>query len=73
MTSSEKGAAPLKLKRSDYRVLRSLNEDARKSHRTIARELSLSRKTVSKSIKFLEESGVILGYAPVIDAARIGY
>jgi len=58
---------------TDRAILRSLNESARKSYRDVARDLSIALSTVSARIKRLEEEGVIKGYVPVVDAARLGY
>jgi DNA-binding Lrp family transcriptional regulator len=57
----------------DVRILRSMNKNARKSFRDIARELGISLSTVSHRVRRLEEAGVIKGYLPAIDAQRIGY
>lgn len=58
---------------TDLRILRVLNADARKSFRDIAKELDISLATVSKRIKRLESEKIIRGYAPVIDAEKIGF
>lgn len=71
--SDDKGLPPVRLDDLDVKVLRSLNKNARKSFRDIARELSISLSTVSHRIKRLEENGVVKGYVPAIDAHRIGY
>lgn len=57
----------------DRAILQSLNEDARKSYRDIAKELHVSLSTVSHRIKKLEEEGIIRGYIPLIDAQKVGY
>jgi DNA-binding Lrp family transcriptional regulator len=57
----------------DLKILRSLNKNARKSFRDIARELGISLSTVSHRVKRLEENGVVRAYVPAIDAQRIGY
>lgn len=63
----------VELDEMDVRILRSLNKGARKSFRDIARELGVSLSTVSHRVKRLEETGVVKGYVPVLDAQRIGY
>lgn len=73
MTHLQKKQVDAELDIQDLRILRSLNEDARKSYRDIARELHLSRKTVSERIEAMEDAGVIEGYMPVIDATRVGF
>jgi len=57
----------------DLQILRSLNDNARKSFRDIAKELKVSLSTVSNRIHKLEEEGVIKGYAPIIDEQKMGY
>jgi DNA-binding Lrp family transcriptional regulator len=57
----------------DLQILESLNENARKSFRDIAKELKVSLSTVSNRVHKLEEDGVIKGYAPIIDAHKTGY
>lgn len=57
----------------DVRILRILNNNARKSYRDIAKELDLSLTTVSKRIKRLETEKVILGYAPLLDQEKLGF
>jgi DNA-binding Lrp family transcriptional regulator len=57
----------------DQRILRSLNKNARKSFRDIARELGISLSTVSHRVRRLEETGVIKGYLPALDPQRMGY
>jgi DNA-binding Lrp family transcriptional regulator len=57
----------------DLQILESLNENARKSFRDIARELKVSLSTVSNRIHRLEEEGVITGYAPILDPQKMGH
>jgi Lrp/AsnC family transcriptional regulator for asnA, asnC and gidA len=73
MTLLQRNATTIELDRRDINILRSLNENARKSYRDIAKELRLSRRTISKKIKAMEEAGVIHGYIPRIDAAKVGF
>ncbi len=54
-------------------VLFKLMQDSRKSLRTIAKELNISTTTVSRIVKDLEDSGVILGYTTLIDWRKINY
>ncbi|MGD0805601.1 MAG: Lrp/AsnC family transcriptional regulator [Candidatus Bathyarchaeia archaeon] len=51
----------------DTQILDVLAKDARLSYRDIAKRLGLSHTNVSARIKRLEDDGVILGYAAVID------
>ena len=57
----------------DTSIIWSLNENARKSYRDIARELNVSLSTVSNRIHGMEQEGIIKGYVPVLDPQKIGY
>jgi DNA-binding Lrp family transcriptional regulator len=57
----------------DYTIIKSLNENARKSFRHVAKELKVSLSTISNRVKRLEEDGVIERYVPVVDKEKIGY
>ena len=61
------------LDETDREIIASLNENARKSYRDIAKELGIALSTVSTRVKRLEESGVIKGYIPIVDPAALGY
>ncbi len=61
------------LDETDREILRSLNENARKSYRDIARELGIALSTVSSRVKRLEEDEIIQGYIPVIDPEALGF
>jgi Lrp/AsnC family transcriptional regulator for asnA, asnC and gidA len=73
MTARQDDAGTLKIDDLDIDILRSLNENARKSFRDIAKELHISLTTVSNRVKALERNGVIQGYIPVLDATKLGY
>lgn len=80
MTTSEPPSArsepndtgPAKLDDLDRRILTVLQRDARLSARAIARELGVAAGTVGDRVARLEASGVIKGYAAVIDPALVG-
>ncbi|MEE9223813.1 MAG: Lrp/AsnC family transcriptional regulator [Thermoplasmata archaeon] len=57
----------------DEDILRSLNENARRSFREIARELDVSLSTVSNRVHRMEEKGVIKGYGPIVNAQEVGF
>ena len=57
----------------DRAILEELNVDARRSHRWIAHRLHISPTTVSHRVARLEREGVILGYAPLLDDAALGW
>ena len=73
MTQRKGPAGPLVLDDLDMDILRSLNDNARKSFRDIAKELHVSLTTVSNRVKAMEKAGVIQGYIPVVDATKLGY
>ena len=57
----------------DYSIVRSLNSNARKSFRHIAKELHVSLSTISNRVKRLEEKGIIERYIPVVNREKIGF
>jgi DNA-binding Lrp family transcriptional regulator len=57
----------------DLRILRLLNANARKSFREIAKAVDASLSTVSNRVRKLEEEGIIMGYAPLVNEGRLGY
>jgi len=73
MAAEKKDAGTVELDELDIDILRSLNDNARKSFRDIAKELQVSLTTISNRVKNLERSGVIQGYIPIVDATKLGY
>jgi len=73
MNPKSKDAGTVELDELDIDILRSLNDNARKSFRDIAKELHVSLTTVSNRVKAMERAGVIQGYMPVVDATKLGY
>ena len=73
MAAQRKESVTVELDELDLDILRSLNQNAKKSFRDIAKELQVSLTTVSNRIKQMEKSGVIQGYMPVVDASKLGY
>ena len=63
---------PYPLDDLDARILRALNEDARRSYRELARALGVAIGTVSARVKRLEAAGVVHGYVPLLDPKRLG-
>ena len=57
----------------DIKIIRVLNENARKSFREIAKEVDSSVTAVIHRIKKFEESGVIKGYIPDINQEHFNY
>ena len=56
----------------DLKILRILQENCRISIREVARRLSLSPATVYNRMLRLMKNGVIKGFTPIIDYARVG-
>lgn len=57
----------------EKKIVRSLNQNSRKSFREIAKELGTSATVVINKVKRLEESGAIQGYIPVLNPKYFGY
>ena len=53
-------------------IIAALAADGRVSYQAIADQVGLSRPAVMERVKRLEEQGVITGYAPRLDRAKIG-
>jgi Lrp/AsnC family transcriptional regulator for asnA, asnC and gidA len=56
----------------DRKIVRSMNRNARKSFREIAKDVGSSATAVINAVKKLEASGAIKGYVPVIDPGHFG-
>jgi DNA-binding Lrp family transcriptional regulator len=56
----------------DNNIIKSLNENGRKSLRTISKELKVSLSTVANRLKRMEGDGVIDGYIPIINPEKAG-
>ncbi|AKM10643.1 Lrp/AsnC family transcriptional regulator [Croceicoccus naphthovorans] len=57
----------------DRKIIAALQDDARMTVADIAERVSLSATPVSRRLKKLEEEGVIAGYAPLLDAKKLGF
>lgn len=58
--------------RLDAEIIGRLTEDARASIADLAADLSVSRATIQTRIRRLEETGVLLGFRPIIDLSAVG-
>jgi Lrp/AsnC family transcriptional regulator for asnA, asnC and gidA len=75
------GNLGLKLKKSprnkldsvDLQIIRALEEDSRVSLRKLAQKVGITSSILHNRLDALEHDGIILGYVPIIDAARMGY
>jgi DNA-binding Lrp family transcriptional regulator len=56
----------------DRKIIQSLNRNARKSYREIAKEIGTSANAVIHRVKKFEESGAIKGYIPIVDQEYFG-
>jgi DNA-binding Lrp family transcriptional regulator len=54
------------------KIVRALNQNARKSYREVAKEVGTSATAVINKVRKLEESGAIRGYVPVVDPGHFG-
>ena len=57
----------------DARLIRALQQDARRSLRSLAEELGVSASTVGHRLSDLVERGVIRGFKPDLDYAKLGF
>lgn len=57
----------------DKKILKALNKNARMSFRRVAKKLRISPTTLHNKVHKLENSGVLKGYIPLIDAESVGY
>ena len=56
----------------DRKIIQSLNQNARKSFREVAKDVGTSVTAVIHRVKKYEESGVIKGYIPLVDSGYFG-
>lgn len=57
----------------DRSIIAALQEDARMPVAAIAERAALSATPVSRRLKRLEDEGLICGYAPLLDARKLGF
>jgi DNA-binding Lrp family transcriptional regulator len=57
----------------DIKILSLLSEDARKSCRELAEKLNVASGTVYNRVRRMSEAGIIRGYIPLVDHAKLGY
>src|SRR5258706_4953849 len=57
----------------DRRIVAALQEDGRMPVAEIAERAALSATPVSRRLKRLEDEGVIHGFAPILDARKLGF
>ena len=57
----------------DKKIIRAMNQNARRSYREIAKDVGTSASVVIHAVKKMESLGAIRGYIPVIDAGHFGF
>jgi len=57
----------------DQKILAELMKDARKSIREIAKAIGSSPATVHGRLKRMIKNGIIKGFVPVVDSAKVGF
>ena len=57
----------------ERKILKSLNDNARKSFREVAKEVGTSTTAVYNNVKKMEKSGLLMGYIPLIDDELLGF
>ena len=62
-----------KLDAIDLQIIRALEEDSRESLRKLAHKVGITPNVLHNRIDNLEREGIILGYVPVVDSAKMGY
>ncbi|QXE38734.1 Lrp/AsnC family transcriptional regulator [Streptomyces sp. GMY02] len=56
----------------DWRILDVLQREGRASFADLARAVSMSASAVTERVRRLEEAGIIVGYAAVVDPEKVG-
>ncbi len=57
----------------ERKILISLTENARKSFRSVAKEVGTSTTAVYNNVKKMEKSGLLKGYIPDVDEVMLGF
>jgi DNA-binding Lrp family transcriptional regulator len=57
----------------EKKILISLTENARKSFRSVAKEVGTSTTAVYNNVKKMEQSGLLKGYIPDVDEVMLGF
>src|SRR5687768_15807874 len=56
----------------DWKILKTLQENARVTYAELGRQISLTTPAVIERVRKLEDAGVITGYRAEIDTAKVG-
>ncbi|HEX4051057.1 MAG TPA: Lrp/AsnC family transcriptional regulator [Steroidobacteraceae bacterium] len=62
----------MQIDRTDRRILRELQQQARQSNAALAERVGLSESACLRRVRLLEQAGVIERYAAVLNPARVG-
>jgi DNA-binding Lrp family transcriptional regulator len=57
----------------EKKILKSLNQNARKSLRKIAKEAGVSTTSIYNNVRKLEQKGILKGYIPLVDEELLGF
>jgi len=57
----------------DRKIIRLLQEDARKSFNKISESLGIAVGTAYNRVKNMEDHGILKGYTVMLDSAKLGY
>jgi DNA-binding Lrp family transcriptional regulator len=57
----------------EKKILKSLNEDGRKSFREVAKEIGTSTTTIYNNVKKMEKNGILERYVPAVNEELLGY
>lgn len=57
----------------DMQIIRALEDDSRLSLRKLAQRVGVTPNILHKHLQTLEHEGVILGYVPLVDSAKMGF
>lgn len=63
----------VELDKTDGRILRELQQDARQTNQELAKKVGLSPAPCWRRLKRLEEAGLITQYSAILDADRVGF
>src|ERR1700733_16264489 len=62
----------MQLDRSDRKILRELQRDAKQSNAALAASVGLSESACLRRVRLLEQAGVIERYTAVLNASKVG-
>ena len=62
----------MQIDRTDRRILRELQQQARQSNAALAERVGLSESACLRRVRLLEQAGIIERYTAVLNAARVG-